>query len=233
VLPERSTVQPWLKAETDRLLETVEGFWESNLADDSSLPGWTWGHLLTHIARNADALCNLLFWARTGIETPMYQSKEQRTDDINFGALRPGGAVLTDVADSAARLQAAMDGLTATDWDHEVVTAQGRTIAAAQVPWLRLREVTIHHVDLGASFAAMEPRLVSALLEDVAASIRTRLGWPPLRVATTEGDTIEIGSPGVDIRGSQTNVLAWLTGRSDGQELSTSAEALPPLPAWL
>ena len=31
----------------------------------SALPGWTRAHVLTHLARNADAMVNLLTWART------------------------------------------------------------------------------------------------------------------------------------------------------------------------
>jgi maleylpyruvate isomerase len=102
--PDRSTVEPWLRVETTRMLATVETFWDRDLTEVSSLPGWSWGHLLTHLARNADALGNLLSWARTGVETPMYRSKSQRDDDINIGATRPGGVLLSDVADSAARL---------------------------------------------------------------------------------------------------------------------------------
>lgn len=231
--PDHRTVHPWLEAETERLLVTVESLRGRDLTEDSSLPGWTLGHLLSHIARNADALCNLLHWARTGIETPMYESKMQRDADINLGATRPDGPVLTDVVDSAGRLRAAVDGLAPEDWNHDVVTAQGRTIPAAQVPWLRLREVAVHHVDLGASFADAAPGLVTALLSDVINSAGTRPGWPSLRVETTEGDTFEIGSASVSVKGAQANVLAWLTGRSAGRDLITSSEALPDLPTWL
>jgi len=233
VPPDRGAVQPWLEVETERLLVTVQSLRETDLAGDSSLRGWTLGHLLTHIARNADALCNLLHWARTGVETPMYTSKQQRNDDIRLGATRPGDVVLTDVVDSAARLRGAMDGLAPADWNHDVVTAQGRTIPATQVPWLRLREVAIHHVDLGASFDDVAPRLVAALLDDVTNSIRTKPGWPSLRIETVEGETIETGSPTVNVKGAQAHLLAWLTGRSAGHELITSSEVLPVLPAWL
>ena len=88
--PSRADVEPWLKAETVRLLATVESLRDRDLTQDSVLPGWSLAHLLTHLARNADALGNLLVWARTGVETPMYQSITQRTADINLGATRHG-----------------------------------------------------------------------------------------------------------------------------------------------
>ena len=48
------------------------------MAGPSLLPGWSRGHVLTHLARNADGAVNLLTWARTGVETPQYVSQEQR-----------------------------------------------------------------------------------------------------------------------------------------------------------
>ena len=38
----------------------------------SLLEGWTRSHLIAHVAYNAIALCNLMHWANTGEETPMY-----------------------------------------------------------------------------------------------------------------------------------------------------------------
>ena len=46
-----------------------------DFAGPSLLPGWTRAHVLAHVAGNADALVNLLTWARTGEETPMYASQ--------------------------------------------------------------------------------------------------------------------------------------------------------------
>ena len=233
--PDRETVQSWLDTENLRLLATVDTFWDRDLTAESSLLDWSLGHLLTHIARNADALGNLLHWAHTGVETPMYQSKEQRSDDINIGALRPAAKILTDVVVSAQRLQAAAAELEPADWTHEVRTAQGRTIPAATVPWLRLREVAIHHADLGASFDDLPPDLVRALIRDVVNSTRSKRDRPSLRIKTTDtGEVTEIGSgPAVDVTGAQADVLAWLIGRTAGQKLTCSSDPLPALPAWL
>ncbi|MBE1549604.1 maleylpyruvate isomerase [Mycobacterium sp. OAS707] len=233
--PERGAVEQWLQTETRRLLARVGTFSDCDLTADSSLPDWSLAHLLTHLARNADALGNLLYWARTGIETPMYQSKHQRADDINIGALRPAGVILADVVDSAARLQNAAEQLTTADWDQEIVTAQGRRMPAANVPWLRLREVTIHHVDLGGSFDDLPPDLAVALLDDVVNSTRTKPNWPSLHIEATDTGTVaEIGSgPAVDVKGTHAHVLGWLTGRTAGGELISSSDALPALPAWL
>ncbi|HZC40516.1 MAG TPA: maleylpyruvate isomerase N-terminal domain-containing protein, partial [Streptosporangiaceae bacterium] len=67
---------------TGRLLDTIAGLTEAQARAPSLLPGWTRAHVLTHIARNADGLANLLRWARTGTQTPMYASAGARDADI-------------------------------------------------------------------------------------------------------------------------------------------------------
>ena len=60
-----------IAAATERLLATADALTGDQVREPSLLPGWTRGHVLTHVARNADGLRNLLIWARTGTEIPM------------------------------------------------------------------------------------------------------------------------------------------------------------------
>src|SRR5918999_1732122 len=69
-------------------LEAVAALDDERLREPSLLPGWTRAHIVTHMARNADGLRNLLTWARTGVETPMYVG-DQRERDIEAGVRRP------------------------------------------------------------------------------------------------------------------------------------------------
>ena len=63
----------------------------------SLLPGWSRGHVVTHLARNADGLCRLLHGAETDQPKYMYASRERDvdaalalvTDDIVFEATSP------------------------------------------------------------------------------------------------------------------------------------------------
>ncbi|TGZ12556.1 hypothetical protein DV517_66400 [Streptomyces sp. S816] len=48
---------------------------------------------------------------------------------------------------SAERLADGLDRLTEEHWRHEAVTAQGRTVPATELPWMRAREVCVHAVD--------------------------------------------------------------------------------------
>src|SRR6266568_1849145 len=84
--------------------------------EPSLLPGWTRGHVLTHIARNADGMVNLLHWARTGTQTPMYASPESRAADIEAGAGRPAAGLAADVRESAATLAAAAAAMPGDAW---------------------------------------------------------------------------------------------------------------------
>ncbi len=96
---------------TEQLLATARSLDPGSLGQPSLCPGWTRGHVLTHIARNADALVNLVTNATTGSSTPMYASPDSREADIEAGAGRPLAEQVADLEASAARFAAAAAGL--------------------------------------------------------------------------------------------------------------------------
>src|SRR5215813_11810747 len=71
-----------VEAASERLAATVAKLTDEDVRAPSRLPGWTRGHVLAHLARNADSLVNLLTWARTGTETRMYGSPAERDGGI-------------------------------------------------------------------------------------------------------------------------------------------------------
>src|SRR3982751_334442 len=89
---------PEIDPATARLLATARGLDGAAVAAPSILPGWTRGHVLSHVARNADSCVNLLTWARTGVETPQYASAAHRAADVAAGAGRPVAEQLADIA---------------------------------------------------------------------------------------------------------------------------------------
>ncbi|MEU4233180.1 maleylpyruvate isomerase N-terminal domain-containing protein [Nonomuraea sp. NPDC026600] len=78
-------------AATDRFLATAASLTGDDVAAPSRLPGWSRGHVLSHMAGHADSHINLLTWARTGIETPRHPTAEARATGIEAGADRTGG----------------------------------------------------------------------------------------------------------------------------------------------
>lgn len=230
----------WLREGSGLLIQHVGKIGEEQVRQPVALPGWTVAHLLTHLARNADALGNLTHWAATGVETAMYPGgPEQRLGDIEAGAARPADVIVRDVSDSADRLARRLAGLPDAAWSRVVRTAQGRLIPASLIPWLRVREVWIHTIDLGtgADFVSLPADLAAELLRDVTDTLAHRDGFPSLILRpesaafslAVQGD----GQPAVEVAGPTATLLGWLTGRGDGTGLSYAADRLPALPAWL
>ncbi len=221
---------------TERLLETVGKLTDEDLRAPSRLPGWTRGHVLTHLARNADGMRNLVTWARTGRETLMYPSREARDADIEAGAGRPVQEQLADLTATAERLAAALADLPDTALDTQVRLGSGTPVVARALGYHRLRELEIHHVDLDAGFtpAHWPAAFTLRTLDVLAPFFRAERNAPVRALAGLEtGRTWEIGAAGPVLRGPESALLAWLTGRSDGDGLVSDAEG-PVLraPRW-
>lgn len=224
---------------TARLVEAVAALDPSAVSEPSRLPGWTRGHVLAHLARNGDGLVNLLTWARTGEETPMYASEDARDKDIEAGAVRPLDEQLADLRATSERLAAAIDEMPPPAWAGQVRVRNKGVVPAAEIPGMRLREVHLHHVDLGIGYtcadlpAGFAARQLGFVLDNLAA----REGIAAVRVhATDTGTTCDLGAadhPELTVSGSTHALLAWVTGRGDGSDLTTEPDlplpVLPPL----
>jgi maleylpyruvate isomerase len=208
-------------------------------AAPSALAGWSRAHVLTHIARNADAMINLLTWARTGVPTPAYASDEQRVADIEAGARRAPDVIREDVVTSSDRLAQVAAAMPERAWAARVTNRQGTKIPATDIPWTRAREMWIHAVDLdvGASFTDIPGPMLTELISDVVDTLGVRPGCPTLRlVATDQRRTWNMGedSDPDEVRGPAAGLAAWLVGRSKGRDLRTVDGHRPPAPPrWL
>jgi len=141
---------------TERLLKTVRGFTDDDARAASLLPGWTRGHLLTHLARSADALRNLLHGANTGTPSSGYASQQARDSEIEAGAGRPMVELLEDVLRSDDAFWAQAAELSASAWAEQVKVLDYQPFPASQVLLRRLVEIELHHVDLGAGYQAAD-----------------------------------------------------------------------------
>ncbi|MER5371370.1 maleylpyruvate isomerase family mycothiol-dependent enzyme [Streptomyces sp. NPDC002722] len=161
----------WMQQGTKLLLASVDGLAPASYDAPSGLPGWSRRHLVAHVAANADALCNLVHWAATGEKTPMYASLEERAAGIARGARLPAEELAAWTHESSERLETAMAALPFERWQAEVVTAQGRTVPASEIPWMRSRETCVHAVDLatGVGFADLPKEFLAALVVDIKA----------------------------------------------------------------
>jgi maleylpyruvate isomerase len=221
---------------TESLLAGASRLGDADVAGASALPGWTRGHVLTHLARNADGAVNLLTWARTGVETPQYLSMEQRTVDIEAGAGRGAAEQLDDLTAACARFTEAVARMTAEAWTAEVRWTSGRQAPAAYVMWSRLQEVEIHHVDLAAGYGPDDwpPAFTLRLLRESARSLGGRPDGPRLVLRSPEvGHDLVVGDGATTpvVSGPATAAAAWLIGRGTGEGLTVEPPgALPPVP---
>jgi maleylpyruvate isomerase len=219
-----------VEAATEQLLRTAESLDEGSVAKPSLLPGWTVGHVVTHVARNADSYTNLLTWARTGVETPAYPTPTARAEGIEAGAGRPLADQIEDVRAAHERFADAAAAMPAEAWTF-FLPSTGQSAAA--VPWARLREVEVHHVDLGADYSpadwpdAFALRLLREIVGGANAGPPMVLRPNGIDHALTIGDAE--GAPVV--AGPTRSVAAWLAGRSDGTDLTVSPDGELPTPA--
>lgn len=226
---------------TERMLDVVNDLDDTLTRGPSRLPGWTRAHVVTHLARGADALLNLMLWAKTGVEHPAYASRADRDADIELGAGRPWWLLNEDLRAASERFAAFAREMPAPAWEAEVSTATGFEMRASHVPWLRLREIWMHLVDLdhGVTLADIPQPHLEALLDDVTTYFVTHPDMSPvvLEVELPDGGrrVFELGTGNdtlvsTTVCGTAVDALSWLTGRDSGSRLT---KPLPVLPAWL
>jgi maleylpyruvate isomerase len=225
----------WMHDGTDLLTSTVDGLSDAALAQPSLLDGWSRAHLVGHLARNADALINLLDWARTGVETPMYPDQQSRERDIERSAGQSPGALRDDLLDGIVRLEQAIAAMPEEGWQAQVRTNRGRPIPGAEVPWMRVREVWVHAVDLGgrAGFADVPLDVAAALLADAFFFAGRQPTAPAVRMVATDTE-LELGlgdaAAAVEVRAPVAQLLPWALGR---HRLLPAGVDWPRLPPWL
>ncbi|MFJ6441659.1 maleylpyruvate isomerase family mycothiol-dependent enzyme [Streptomyces sp. NPDC091649] len=217
-----------VRGATERLLDAAGELDNASVAKASRLPGWTRGHVLAHLSRNADALGNVL----RGL--PMYASSETRDADIADGASRSAAEQLTDLRESAGRFLAV--AAEPADWSRTVTLRNGVTDSAARVPFRRWVELELHHVDLDVGYE-LEDLPAEFVTREIAFLTERFLGdqeVPATALTDRDGRTWSTGGgpPGalVTVQGSAVELLGWLCGRRDGSSLTVAGGPLPALP---
>ncbi|MEU0455375.1 maleylpyruvate isomerase family mycothiol-dependent enzyme [Streptomyces sp. NPDC006129] len=212
---------------TELLLSAVGKLDNASVTEPSRLPGWSRGHVLAHLARNADALVNVLEGR------PMYVSGKARDADIERDAPRALDVHLADLRESAARFQEAADA--PADWSRTVELRGGVTDSASRVPFRRWVEVELHHVDLGIGYELED--LPADFTEREIAFLADRFSGHPEVPSTrlTDGTRAwstgrEADEPEVTVTGPPADLLGWLAGRRTGAALAVASGPLPALP---
>jgi maleylpyruvate isomerase len=173
---------------------SLVGLGDADARRPSRLPGWTVGHLLTHIARNADSVVWRLEGTASGEVRDQYPGGlEQRRADIEAGAGRSAAELAADVGRTSAAVQRAMTELPEAAWDALSRTSRGVIETSRDAVLSRWREVVVHHGDLGMVEVPFPPELVAA--------------WLPREL------------PRLAERTDPAQLLAWVVGRGEAPRL--------------
>jgi len=210
-----------------RLLETVGGIDDATARWPSLLPGWDVAMLVTHLARNADGHTTVAEGARAGERRRRYPSREARDAGIEAGRGGRADEVADDLRTSIDRLEQAWDTLPPGAWADVGLSATDEAEPIAEAPAARLREVEIHHADLGLGFTFddWDATFVAEELDRWMPGLRARLpsGAGACVVATdtgrswtTDGEEGDAGGEGLRIEAPSRALLAWLIGRRPG-----------------
>jgi maleylpyruvate isomerase len=228
-----------VRATTERLAEVVGELNDQRMHRPSLLPGWSRGHVITHLARNADGFVNLLTWARTGVEHPMYPSTADRDADIAEGAGRLAQIVREDLRAASDRFAMASERLTDSQWLATVAGRASMVFPAANIPSMRLFELWVHLVDLdlGVGFGDVPAEQLEGMLGTAVSRLVGRPDGPSVHLTVSLPDGDErvwdlVGGAGDEphrVSGGAAPVMGWLTGRGDGTGLDGD---VPALPAW-
>ena len=158
---------------TQRLLDDARTLSEADLRAPSLLPGWTRAHVVAHVARDADAMRNLLIGARSGQARPAYASAQARDAEIEQGVATGAAELMADLADSAMALRAVARRLPDEAWQVQVLLLDPPPFPAAGLLTRRLAEVELHHCDLAAGYGPADWPAAFASME-LAEPMRTQ-----------------------------------------------------------
>ncbi|POX53815.1 hypothetical protein C3489_15055 [Streptomyces sp. Ru71] len=224
-----------------RLDVTLDALTDARARRPSTLPGWSRAHVLTHLARSADAYVWLLTLARTGTAPGPRADAAALDRALREGAERDAAALVADLRGSLHRLLDTAEAMPADRWPTLV-----RALAGWRHPaWYTLhraqRELETHHVDLDLGYRVTDwpAGYVARALDETVAALAAR-DFPLARVRATDLDRDwDTGSDGPAVTGPGPALLAWLCGRgphtpllSDGPLPTPPRWPLPPAPGW-
>ncbi|MDR1238191.1 MAG: maleylpyruvate isomerase family mycothiol-dependent enzyme [Propionibacteriaceae bacterium] len=201
----------WEADQTSLLLGDTISLSEAQWHESSLLPGWSRAHIATHLARNADDIGWVAVNPRIGLS--QLHSPTSKFTELERGADRPGLSLQIDLDTSAGAL--ARSWVAVTDW-HRPVRILTSQYPLSVLPLIRLHEVCVHHLDLevNASLDQIEPAAGAWLLKWVLHRMESeRCSEVSVLSETGVSATIGRGEPKRQVRGTDAQLWAWLSGR--------------------
>jgi maleylpyruvate isomerase len=227
-----------LDAGTRLLIRSVDGMADEEWAEPSLLPRWTRSHVVAHLTLNAEGLSAALEGVHEGRQVPMYASLEARNHDIDELATTPPSQLRDRFMGSTSVIDEWVEELAENLAEVMVErTPGGRQFPAGDVGLMRVREVHIHHADLGLGYTAADwsPDFLELLLGSRAAS---HAGPTSFTARATDLDrSWAFGAGGPTVSGTGSTLAWWVTGRPldqvpGGDGLSSDDGQVPRMEPW-
>ena len=221
---------------TARYLQALTVLDDAALRAPSLLPGWSRGHVVTHLENHAVASVNALTMAARGEPAWLYATQEERDAGIEAGAGRSAGTMRAEAERVTAALEAALSLVDPGALDTPVSRLPGGPafFTLGGLAGVRRTEVEVHHADLGSSYSPADwPRDFAAAL---VGRRQQELGadGPSMVLRATDADDVwKLGSgQGPDLSGTTGALAWWLVGRGSGDGVTSSTGELPRLGRW-
>jgi maleylpyruvate isomerase len=238
---ERALLLDDVRRSAARLGATLDTLTNTQAREPSTLPGWTRGHVITHLARSADAYWWLLTVARTGTEPGPRADAAALDRALREGSRRDATDLVADLRRSLDRLFDEAAVMPAERWSTLVTALAGWRHPAWYTLHRARRELETHHTDLnlGYTTANWPNGYVTWALDDTITTLAAR-DFPVAGIEATDLDLSWTLAPtGPTVTGPGHAILAWLTGRGTDTRLVSDLPLptppkwpLPPAPGW-
>ncbi|ONH30694.1 maleylpyruvate isomerase [Pseudofrankia asymbiotica] len=217
-----------------RLLALASAVEDQVTARPSLLSGWTVGHVLSHLAQDADTHIRLFESAATGRDPG---AGSDSCVDLDVAAARPARLIRDDLARAIAALERAWDRTHVDVWRTGIAHHGRAPTSLTDLVFARWREVEVHLVDLGLidrggpGWADLPATYVDAEWAWSTARLSERLP-PEVTVLLAPGDrpsrAFGDGPRMVTVRASTLETLRWLLGRLPTAATPTEWPPLAP-----
>jgi len=218
-------VNPDVEASAARLNAVLTSLDDEAARAPSGLPGWSRGHVLTHIANFSEAMTRQIDEARAGRQVEMYDGgRPARDAAIEAGSGRSAEELRQHVREASDGLIAAWNKV--DDWSLPVTHRNSDLAATVYTGW---REYEVHTVDL-----ALEPT-TDGWSEEFCLHLLDflRPRTPDnLRLILDAGNTRWENGTGQDrvLTGTLTDFTAWYAGRPPVRPITGDLPELNPWP---
>ena len=223
-----------IAAATAKLLSTVSSLDDVAMAAPSLLPGWDRAMVVTHLARNADAIARCAQAAARGRVVEMYPGgRAARDAAVEAGRGRPAVELEADLRTACRGLADVLDAAGEAIWDARAVTMAGEVQLGPGLVVGRLREGEVHHVDLDCGYRPEDWPFGWVLEEMDRAMLGLPARLPPdvaVVITATDADQHWLAGSGdaMEVTGPLAQVFAWVAGRAT----SVAGRECPVLGPW-